>query len=560
MIRQQRARNAGSAGQADLPAARPAGEFLSRFASLAVSSELVWLVVALGAVLRIRQYFANRSLWLDESFLAVNVIEHPFEKLFGPLQFNQAAPAGFLAVEKIATEVLGKSEYALRAFPLMCGLASLPLFALLTRRLLVPAAAPFALLLFALSSAHIYYSSEVKPYAADVVATLCLYLFALAWLSGNRSRGLAVLAGIIGAVLIQVSYVGIFVAAGIGAVLFFEQVWRRAWREMRTLALTGVPWALSAALFLFLYGRNLTHYTFEGDVFAKLPTSPEDLAWWATPIKGLASLAGVYHTTHNAAALIVILAGFLVIVGIYRLLVGRPLTFLILAAPILPMLIASALHKYPLLPRTLLFLLPLTLVLLAHGSVVAVRLFQGNRRLALAALGLALVGYQCVSAVEHFAHPSSYENIKWELRYVGQHWMPGDTLYLHYPTQFAFTYYLECGCFQMPKTSSGSVLWSMSRAPAAPPTVQMPRALLPHTSNVLVGTFAGKYHEGIYRRDAERLSARKRAWLLFTFVVSKEEREFISRDLLSRLDQQGRRRLLLHHPSADVYLYAFPSR
>src|SRR2546425_11946082 len=107
-----------------------------RLGSVVVSRELVWTFAAVGAALRIRQYLVNRSFWLDESFLSINVIEKPFTKLFGPLQFNQAAPPGFLLVERLATDVFGRSEYVFRAFPLACGLVSIFLFVRLARRLL----------------------------------------------------------------------------------------------------------------------------------------------------------------------------------------------------------------------------------------------------------------------------------------------------------------------------------------------------------------------------------------------------------------------------------------
>ena len=45
-----------------------------RLEAILLSRQLLWLVVLLGLVVRIRQYAANRSLWLDESFFALNII------------------------------------------------------------------------------------------------------------------------------------------------------------------------------------------------------------------------------------------------------------------------------------------------------------------------------------------------------------------------------------------------------------------------------------------------------------------------------------------------------
>ena len=125
------------------------------------------------------QYASNRSLWNDESLLALNLIEKPLTDLAGSLDFNQAAPVGFLLTEGIAAKVLGFSEYALRLFQLICGLVSILAFVWLARRTPAPTAAPLAILLFVVADALVYYSSELKPYETDVAAALGLLIGAL---------------------------------------------------------------------------------------------------------------------------------------------------------------------------------------------------------------------------------------------------------------------------------------------------------------------------------------------------------------------------------------------
>jgi hypothetical protein len=93
------------------------------------------LLILLGALLRIRQYLTGRSLWADEAMLALNVVNRNFAGMFKPLDYDQGAPIGFLLVEKIFNSILGKSEFALRLFPLLVGITSLWLFYLLSKRL-----------------------------------------------------------------------------------------------------------------------------------------------------------------------------------------------------------------------------------------------------------------------------------------------------------------------------------------------------------------------------------------------------------------------------------------
>ena len=55
----------------------------------------VWGAIAWGIVLRLVPYLVNRSLWLDESMLALNIIHRSFAGLWAPLDFNQGAPLDF---------------------------------------------------------------------------------------------------------------------------------------------------------------------------------------------------------------------------------------------------------------------------------------------------------------------------------------------------------------------------------------------------------------------------------------------------------------------------------
>ena len=98
----------------------------------------VVILVALGVALRVREYASDRSLWLDESWLALNIVDRPLAQLFGDLSFNQAAPPGFLLIERTSVALFGPTEYALRLFPLLCGIAALPLFARFAQSLLRP--------------------------------------------------------------------------------------------------------------------------------------------------------------------------------------------------------------------------------------------------------------------------------------------------------------------------------------------------------------------------------------------------------------------------------------
>src|SRR5215469_7867911 len=94
-------------------------------------------IMAAGAAIRLWQYLGNPALWLDEMAVANNLMTRSVVGLLSaPLADGQVAPPGFLILSRAAVVAFGSSEYALRLVPLICSLATLPLFMCLARRVL----------------------------------------------------------------------------------------------------------------------------------------------------------------------------------------------------------------------------------------------------------------------------------------------------------------------------------------------------------------------------------------------------------------------------------------
>jgi len=100
------------------------------------TDRLAWLLIAIGIVLRFVQYQSNRSLWMDEAYLALNLVDRSLSQLFLPLDDAQSAPIGFLIIEKAVITFLGASEYTLRLVPFIASIGSLILFYQVARRCL----------------------------------------------------------------------------------------------------------------------------------------------------------------------------------------------------------------------------------------------------------------------------------------------------------------------------------------------------------------------------------------------------------------------------------------
>ena len=85
-------------------------------------------LIGLGWLVRLRPYWFNRSIWLDEAQLANNVIRHSLiELITAPLSSSQAAPIGFLVVTKLLVSWFSESEKVLRLLPLAAGMALVPI-------------------------------------------------------------------------------------------------------------------------------------------------------------------------------------------------------------------------------------------------------------------------------------------------------------------------------------------------------------------------------------------------------------------------------------------------
>ena len=206
------------------------------------------VLVALGVTLRLSEYLANFSLNHDDICLALNVINRGARGLTHTLDFDQAAPLGFLWVERLVVVTLGHGQRALRFLPLVFGCLSVPCFWLLAARLLPPFQTTAATGFFALSQALISASIGVKPYSLDVLIAIVLMWLYLPIVADEIDRAVSWMAGLAGAVSLWFSFPALFVLGGIGLMI----VARGLPRTGRVALLRRAPilalWATSAGL------------------------------------------------------------------------------------------------------------------------------------------------------------------------------------------------------------------------------------------------------------------------------------------------------------------------
>src|ERR1051325_3988322 len=215
----------------------------------------VILLIGFGIVLRASKYLPAWSMRGDELAVTLNLINRsPLELATKPLDYEQAAPFGFLLTVKALITILGKSEYVLRLISFIAGCISLILMQILLTRTTSKYGNLFALAAFAVGNYLIYYSAELKPYSTDVLFTLILLLVFQQLLSKVSTAKDFLLLAVLGVLALCFSYTALFVLAGIGITLFIHY-----WKDKQKLLwmiLTGLLWSGTLLALYFLLFRH----------------------------------------------------------------------------------------------------------------------------------------------------------------------------------------------------------------------------------------------------------------------------------------------------------------
>jgi hypothetical protein len=415
---------------------------LNRLKPLLKVDAIWWSLIALGTVLRLRQYLANRSLWADEASLAINLVSRTFQGLTLPLDYEQGSPIGFLFIEKLLIVALGNRDYVLRLFPLFAGVAATYLIYRIAR-LHLGKAGIFAVLMFATSGQLIYYSSELKQYSSDVLMAVLLVYLASACFKERVQVKDFLLLGMGGMLAIWISHPAAFVLAGIGLVLGFEKLTRRDRVSILWVLGLGAAWMAAFGLEYVVSLRHLVADEFLQHYWNKafVPLPPwSNRRWFVDTYFSL-----VFTSLNRGSWTLALLLAILLAAGSLSMLARNWKLALTILLPFLVALIASALQKYPLKLRFLLFLVPLVLLLAAEGLRYLYALVSKWRR------GPALAFYILLSSLifvlsgayrlETLFRPIMGANIKPVMEYVSRNRNPDDTIYVYHGSDPAFKYY-----------------------------------------------------------------------------------------------------------------------
>ena len=479
-------------------------------------------VVALGIILRGVYFARNRALWLDEAFLALNIVGRDLRGLLDPLSYDQSAPVGYLLAVKAIVAAFGSSEFALRSYSLAAGIVGFFLVAVLASRVLEKPAATFALAVTALSFPLIRYASELKQYSGDAAIAALILLLAIALHDRPQDRWRFVLFAIVGGVSVWFSLPSVFVLAGTGLVLGCVAFRDRDGRRIAFLMGVAVVWVASFAAnymkFLAATRGNTNLSSWWMDSFMPWPPlTPAAAKWLAW------TFVSVFE--HPLGLVLPGLGVLAFVIGCQTLHRTRTAELYMVVLPLGFALIASALHAYPFTERFLIFAAPGLALVVGSGAYRIAQVCWLNSKLLGAAFVMLLFLQPLLVAANGIAD-EPYGSVREAVQTLTEHEEPGDALYLYHWSQFEFRYY------------AGRAGYDASKAQAG---------------------ITARNEWDYYEAEIEALRGNSRVWFLFVDVaphLGEGEEQFF----LNRLDAVGSR--VEHHTwnNARLYLYDLTNR
>lgn len=365
--------------------------------------------VILGIVMRLVRYLLNFPLWCDETMIAANFLSRDYSDMFRPLDYRQVCPLLFLVVELTSVKLFGYNEMSLRLFPIICGVASVPVFRHFAGRIMSGVPLLIAVAIFAVAGWPLRYVAEVKPYGSDLFVALVFLTMAVEWWrKPERPLWLWIMA-VASPIAVGLSYPAIFIVGGVGIGLL-AMVWRS---KRLAIWLPYVAFNLGAVITFMVL---LSFYK----------TAPQDHTYfhdaWAPAFPPLKSIAGfvVWFFSMNTGHMFAYPEGgergassltFLCFV-VGAIVLWRRDRKTILAIGLAPFglaLIAAAIHRYPygMSARTMQYIVPIVCLFAGLGASALIERLPNPRSrghvlngmvFLLALLGLGHIGFDA-------AHP-----------------------------------------------------------------------------------------------------------------------------------------------------------
>ena len=400
-----------------------------------------WFVAFLGVLLRLRGFFAFRSLWLDEVALLLQILGRSYEDLlFNGVAGNQGAPAAYLLISKAVMSQGYSLEVGARLLSLASGISALLVSAWLVMVSFRDSfSRVFALFAVSVSPWLIFYSAEGKHYMLEALVAL---LVVCATIQYERHKFSLLVLTLVGVVSVWLSHSAPVALCACGTILIFRSWVARNWKATVTLVVVCGLWVVSFTLHALTNMRTLFGnqelFTYWRHGLAPWHDGVFAVGRWVVRVWGhLMTYIFIPPGFHGSTGAVfpwwvggwegLLLA--VVALGLKRMFRERsplgPYTALILAISFS----LSLLRVSPFSARLVLYLIPFILITAASGVAAMIEMARNRYPLLSAgavAIALLVMGPSVATSTERVVRPLNRSNMKAALRYLSETRAPED--------------------------------------------------------------------------------------------------------------------------------------
>lgn len=401
------------------------------------------LILLSGLVLSVVQFFYNRSLWVDEANLALNIIHRNAFELLKPLDSIQVAPVLFLLMEKMFSQLIPESELGLRVFPLICYLIGFFAFGALLRKIFKnPVPIILGLSLFVFNTFLIRYSNEVKQYMCDVMLTTMIGYLVVSLHDDEKKKFISL--AVVGAVGVFVSNITPIIMATAGLYLIHSHFFVIK-LNFRGFIKVSLVWALVFGFYYFMFindhpSRDIQVRAFDKreGLFNPNFFTPEFYVSVKLIFKNF--FLELLPFGKAGSIILSVFYGF----GLAMMILNKKTGLLILTlSPIIIHLILSSLKMYPVFSRLMLYHTPLLIVVIAFGLEQLVE-FAGKMLKPKLILKTGIL-LSLLAASQFFANGYPFENreIRNSIDFIHENITEGEAVYVDWRARRQFQYYVD---------------------------------------------------------------------------------------------------------------------
>ena len=340
--------------------------------------------------------------------MALNIIEGGYSDLFINLKYEQFAPPFFLTFCKFLTGIIGEWDWVLRLPSVLSAIGVVwVLSSFLDDLHLDPQWIAATVILCATSFLFLRYSGEFKQYMVDAfIALYWLYWAHKSQFIISNNRQLIWLA-LGGAISIWFSMPIVFILFGIGVTFLLHG---HSSREYRILA----PIVLWLVSFAYYFQRILRHDVDKEGLVHAHESFFLDLNFLSAESwdANLGIFINTFSSFFDPTVVSITLATILLVFGIYKLYNHHRYLAISILLSLFSLLMTSGVELYSFIPRLLVFLVPITWLVIGYA-------FKGISRRWIAVMGIWWVMMTNNNdVVQHALKGAEFEDIKSMLTYI----------------------------------------------------------------------------------------------------------------------------------------------